>query len=268
MTYGTKLCSFAGIAALVLFSVQPISGQTFTDSADPAPAGTPQPEPSGASHGSGKVGVGFRMSSLGLGGEVAAEVTHSTNVRGGVNFFSYSRGYTDNGIHYAGDLRWLSAEAHYDWFPFAHALHLSPGLIAYNDNHVNAAASVAGGGLFTLNGVQYESDPANPVKGSAKLSFNKLAPTVMFGLGNLVPRNRKHFSFNIEAGVAFSGSPKIALNLTGFACTPGTPPTNCQNVATNSTIQSNIQGQQTKISNDLSPFKYYPLISMTFGYRF
>jgi len=266
MTHKMKCCLFAGLAAFVFFSIQPVSAQTFTDSADPAAAGAPHAESRGGDFGAGRVGAGFRLGSLGFGGEVAVRVTHSSNVRGGFNFLSYSRGYDNNGIHYAGDLKWASAEAHYDWFPFARALHLSPGLIAYNDNHVDSSASVAGGGFFTLNGVQYESNPANPVNGSAKLSFNKLAPTVMVGLGNLVPRSGKHFSVNIEAGVAFSGSPKIALNLAGSACAPNG--TNCQNVATNSTIQTNIQGEQTKISNDLSPFKYYPLVSLTIGYRF
>ena len=144
---------------------------------------------------------------------------------------------------------------------------MSPGVIAYNDNHVNASASVAGGNIFMLSGTTYESDPTNPVTGTAKLSFNKISPTVMIGLGNLVPRNGKHFSVNFEAGVAFSGSPKVGLNLTGNVCTPGTAPLVCQSTS-NSTVQNNIQGEQTKISKDLSPFKYYPLVSMTIGYRF
>jgi hypothetical protein len=139
-------------------------------------------------------------------------------------------------------------------------------LLVYNANRVTATASAPGGSTLTLNGVGYMSDPANPLTGSAKLDFRKVAPTLKLGLGNLVPRSGKHFSVNLEAGIAFEGSPRIGLNLTGSACTPAG--LNCSNVATNPTIQSNIQGQQTKISNDLSPFKYYPLISLSFGYRF
>ena len=65
----------------------------------------PEKGPSSDEHGAGKVGVGFRVSSLGLGGEVAVQVTHSSNIRGGFNFFSYSRGFDHNGIQYNGDLR-------------------------------------------------------------------------------------------------------------------------------------------------------------------
>ena len=264
-----RVSLFLGITTLVFFCwAAQVAAQTSTNPPAAPAAVAPESDPRGDEHGAGKVGVGFRISSLGLGAEVAAQVTHSSNIRGGFNFFSYSRGYDYNGIHYDGDLRWKSAEAHFDWFPFshfAHALHLSPGLIAYNDNRVNASASVPGGSTFTLNGVSYESDPAGPVMGTAKLSFTKVAPTFLIGLGNLVPRNGKHFSVNLEAGVAFQGSPKIGLNLAGSACIPGT--TTCNNVATTTTIQTNVQGEQTKISNDLSPFKYYPLVSLTIGYR-
>ncbi len=242
------------------------STTTEEQPATPPPAGEPQAAAEGGKGGAGRVGAGFRLSSLGFGGEAAVRLTHSTNFRGGFNFFSYSRGYSNNGIQYNGDLRWASVDAHFDWFPFAHAFHLSPGLMVYNDNHVNASANVAGGQTFTLNGTQYLSEASNPVTGTAKLYFNKVAPTIMIGFGNLVPRNGKHFSFNIEGGVAFEGSPKINLNLTGAACAPDGA--NCQNVATNSAIQNNVVGEQNKISNDLSPFKYYPLLSMTIGYRF
>jgi hypothetical protein len=221
--------------------------------------------------GAGKVGVAFRASSLGLGGEVAVKVTHSSNIRGGFNVIGYSRGFAYNGISYSADLRWISAEAHYDWFPsshFARTFHLSPGLMIYNDNHINATASIPGGDGFTLNGVSYTSDPSAPVSGTGKLSFNKAAPTIMVGFGNLVPRNkRKHFSFNVEGGIAYQGAPKIGLSLTGMAC-QNTPLGNtCYNIATNSTVQSNVQGEQKVISNDLSPFKAYPLFAVTFGYR-
>jgi hypothetical protein len=216
--------------------------------------------------GLGRIGAGVRISTLGAGGEVAAALTHTTNIRGGFNFFSYSRGYDNNGIHYAGDLQWASAEAHLDWFPLGHAFHLSPGLMVYNDNHVNATASIPGGQTFTLDNTSYMSNPANPVGGTAKLYFTKVDPTVMIGFGNLVPRNGSHFSVNFEVGVAFEGSPKINLNLNGSACAPDG--TNCQDVQSTSSIQNNVQGEQAKLANDLAPFKYYPLMSLTIGYRF
>lgn len=256
---------------------EPAAGTTpaaTSASQQPGPAPAAKQEESMSNHysGSHRVGAAFRVSTLGLGFEVATELTAHTNVRGGLNIFNYSRGYTNNGINYQGQLKWLSVEGHFDYYPFGtsrhfgNSFHLSPGLIAYNDNRVNATASVAGGSSFTLNSVQYTSDPSNPIAGNANLSFNAVAPTFMVGFGNLVPRHNKHFSFNVEAGIAFSGSPKVALALTGSACDPNGA--NCQNVATTPSIQTNIAGEQTKVSNDLTPFKYYPLAAISIGYRF
>ena len=254
------------IAAVMLYCAPQLAAQTSSEQSTSAVRkSSNKHDPEGA----GKIGVGFRVSTLGLGGEAAYQLTHSSNIRGGANYFSYSRGFDNNGINYNGDLRWLSGEAHYDWFPFSHVVrtfHLSPGVIVYNGNRVTASASVPGGNTFTLNHVTYGSNPADPVEGTGTLGFNKAAPTFMFGFGNLVPRNRKHFSANIEAGVAFEGAPKIGLNLTGSGCAPGTA--DCVSVATDPTVQSNVHGEQTILSNDLNPFRYYPILALTLGYRF
>lgn len=229
--------------------------------ASPAP-GSQDPK----SHKRPRMGVGFKVSTFGLGGEFAVEVSHRSNVRGGFNAFSYSRGYDNSGIHYTGSLTLTSVEAHYDWFPFVKSFHISPGLMVYNDNHVSATASVPGGQTFTLSGTTYESEPSNPVSGTGSLDFNKVAPTIMVGFGNLVRHGRSPFSVTIEGGVAFTGSPKVALNLNGGVCAFNG--TLCRSISSDPTVQSNVLAQQTKFNNDVAPFKYYPIISMTFGYRF
>ena len=194
------------------------------------------------------------------------EVTHTTNLRGGFNAFSYSRGFSKDGISYAGDLSFRSAEAHFDWFPLGRGFHLSPGVIAYNGNKVSATANVPGGSTLTLDGVQYMSDPANPVSGSGMITFNKAAPTIMLGLGNLVRRHGRRFSVNLEVGAAFTNAPQATLNLAGGVC--GTNGLGCRSIASDPTVQSNVLAEQAKINHDISPLKVYPLISLGFGYRF
>jgi hypothetical protein len=100
--------------------------------------------------------------------------------------------------------------------------------------------------------------------GTGKLDFVKVAPTAIVGFGNLVPENRR-FTFHFELGAVFQGSARTKLNLTGSACANGI---NCVNAATDPTVQANIVAGQNKINNKLSPFKYYPVISFGFGYRF
>jgi len=237
---------------------------SLLNSMDSAEAQAPRHARSGSRE-TGLVGAGVRLSTLGAGAEVAVSLTRRLNVRGGVNIFQYNRGFTHDGIGYKGQLNLRSGEAHLDWYPFGFGLHLSPGLLVYNGNGATATASVPGGSTFSLGGTTYLSDPTNPIAGTGKLDFVKVAPTALFGFGNLVPRSR-HFAVNFEMGVVFQGSARTKLNLTGNACDPSGA--NCVNAATDPAVQSNVLAEQTKLDNKLEPFKYYPVVSFGFGYRF
>lgn len=215
---------------------------------------------------SGKVGVAVKLSSLGPGAEVAFPIATKLNVRGGFNFFEYSRNFTKDGIQYAGNLYFRSGEASVDWFPIGHQLHFSPGLIFYNGNQVQAVAAVPGGQNFTLNGVTYTSEVADPVKGTGNLDFTKVAPTFRVGFGNLVPRNSRHWSVLTEVGIAYTGTPRTALAFSGHGCLANPP--GCVDMATDPTVQANVQAEQNKINKDLTLFKFYPLISIGVGYKF
>jgi hypothetical protein len=213
----------------------------------------------------GLVGIGIHASLLGPGAEVGVSLASKLNVRGGVNFFQYNRTFNHDGVSYKGQLQLRSGELHLDFYPFGHGFHLSPGLLVYNDNNLHGNANVPGGSSFTLGSTTYVSDPTNPIAGAGKLDFAKAAPTALFGFGNLVPRS-KHFATNFEMGVVFQGAARTKLNLTGSACDASG--LNCVNAATDPGVQANIAAEQTKINNKLSPFKYYPIISFGFGYRF
>ena len=227
------------------------------DTADP-------PRPHSSKEEAGHVGAGLRLSTLGAGAEAAVSLTNRLNIRGGFNIFEYGRGFNHDGVVYKGQLNLRSGEAHLDWYPLGYAFHVSPGLLLYNGNGATATANVPGGSTFTLGGVTYTSDPGNPIAGTGKLDFRKVAPTAMVGFGNLVPPT-SHFTFDVEIGAVFQGSARTKLNFTGNACPNGF---SCVNAATDPTVQANIRAEQTKINNKLSPFQYYPAIAFGFGYRF
>jgi hypothetical protein len=224
-----------------------------------------KPVKANSGQGIGKVGVGLKMSTLGAGAEVGISVARKLNIRGGFNAFTYSRGLNKDGITYNGDLNLRSAAVLLDWFPFGGGFHLSPGVLVYNGNGARANANVPAGQTFTLGGTTYQSDTTNPVTGKGNLDFTKAAPMVLFGWGNLVPRHR-HFSFNVETGVVFQGAPRATLALAGTACQPGGG--SCVNAATDPGVQSRVLAEQIKLNNSMAPFKYYPVISLGFGYRF
>jgi len=232
--------------------------------AAPASPAAASPIPLGT-EGRRRIGVGAKISLLGIGGEAAVALSKRINVRGGFNFFNYSRGFDKDGISYGGRLAFRSGEAHLDWFPLG-GFHLSPGLIFYNDNHIDASAAVPAGQQFTLGGVTYTSSAADPVSGAGKLGFNKVAPSFLVGFGNLIPRNRRRFSFTAEFGVAYTGAPKASLNLQGTAC--ANPVAIFVNAATDPIVQANVQSEVAKINHDVSVAKIYPLASFGFGVNF
>jgi hypothetical protein len=179
--------------------------------------------------------------------------------------FRFDRGITNDGIHYNGQLQFQSAEAHLDYYLIG-GFHISPGLLLYNGNELTATAAVPGGQTFSIGGTSYQSDPAVPVSGSGKLDFVKVSPSILLGIGNLVPRNGRHFSFLFEVGGAYQGSARVALNLAGNVC--DTTGLNCRAISSDPTVQANVTSQQTKIQNDINPYRFYPVLSLGFGFNF
>lgn len=211
--------------------------------------------------------LGVKVGLLGIGVEAATPLAGHLNLRGGANFFSYTDNLTSDGIHYDGNLRFRSAEASLDWFPFAGRFHISPGALLYNGNQITGNAAVPGGDSFTLNNVTYISSTTDPVMGTGSVKFNKAAPKLTAGFGNMLPRSGRHFSMPLEVGFAYEGDPKAALNLAGTVCYPDTPGA-CETIASDPAVQANIAAQQQKIANDASPARFYPILSLGFAVSF
>jgi hypothetical protein len=215
-----------------------------------APAAAPAVPAKQSSEGRIPIGVGVKVSTMVIGGEVAVAVSHRSNVRFGFNAFSYGHSFDKDGVTYKGNLDLRSAQATYDLF-LLKGLHVSPGVLFYNGNKVSANASVPGGQSFTLSNTNYVSDTADPITGTGKLTVYKAAPMLLFGIGNLVPRSSRHFSLSFEIGAAYQGPPRVALNLSGSAC--DSTGLFCRSISSDPTIQSNIAAEQAKLSKSASP---------------
>jgi hypothetical protein len=259
-----RVPTFAVLLLLINFVTAGLAAAN-ADSPDSAVAEAAPPAPSNqSSEGRFPIGVGVKVSTLGIGGEVAVGLSRRSNVRVGFNVFSYGHTFDKDGATYKGTLDLRSAQATYDIFP-VRWFHISPGVLLYNGDKVTANVSVPGGQTFTLSKTTYLSDPADPVSGTGKLTVYKAAPMVLFGFGNLVPRSG-HFSTSFEIGAAYQGPPRVALNLTGSAC--DSTGLFCRSISSDPTIQSNIVAEQAKLNKSASPYKFYPVLSFGVGYRF
>ena len=211
------------------------------------------------------VGVAFKASTLGAGMDIAVGVHEKLNLRGGFNFLSFGKDYDRDGIQYDGTLKLRSGEVQVDWFPTGGNFHLTGGALVYNGNRLDARAFVPGGQGFELGGGAYASSQTDPVNGTGELTFQRVAPMVKWGWGNIAKRTG-HFTFIFESGIAFHGSPRAKLALGGTACT--TSFTFCRNAATDLTIQQDVRDEEDDLNRRASPWKVYPIITIGFAYRF
>lgn len=211
------------------------------------------------------VGIGFNASSLGAGMDIAVGLSKRFNLRGGFHALSFGKDYSRDGINYNGELKLRSGEAEIDFFPFNGGFHITGGALIYNGNHLDATAFVPAGQGFELGGGNYASSPTDPINGTGKLEFMKAAPMVKVGWGNIAKRDG-HFSFTLETGVAFHGSPKAKLTLQGTACTLSF--TLCRNAATDPTIQQDMRDEEADLNRRASSYKVYPIVQVGFAYRF
>jgi hypothetical protein len=266
-----SLCALAlsaGLAAaqssssLALIDPNASDGSGSTRSWHPAPAVVSKPFSA--------IAFGGGISPLGVNMSMATNLNRYMNLRGTGNIFNYTvNNFTTNGFTANGNLNLASAGTSLDLYPFPnHGLRFSPGVLFYNQNGLTANATVAPGKSFTLNSTNYYSSAANPVTATASLGLNtrKQAFTATTGWGNMIPRRGGHWSFPVELGAAFIGSPTLNMNLAGTACDQ--TGVYCVDVASNQQIQANLQAQVTKYRKDLDPLKTYPIASFGLAYSF
>jgi len=227
-----------------------------------------------------RVAFGGGLSPLGVGAVAAVNLSAHLDARVNGNMFQYSTSFNTNGFNVAANLRFASASAGVDYYPFHNGFRLSPGLLFYNQNRVNANAPVTPGTSFTLNEQTFYAATPNAAKGITALSgkgqlglhSTRPAFTATTGWGSLIPRSGKHWAIPFEIGAAFTGSPTVVMNLNGWACydQAQTLCTNVNNPANpiSVEIQSDLQAQVTKWKKDLNPLKVYPIVSTGIVFNF
>lgn len=218
-----------------------------------------------------RLALGGGISPMGINLQAAVNANRYINLRAVGNVFSYTvNNISTNGMNLNGKLNFATAGASVDFYPFPnHGFRLSPGALFYNQNAVSADVTVAGGTSFTLNDVTYYASSAKPITGNGSLGLNTRNPafTMTTGWGNMISRRGGHWSFPFELGAAFIGAPALNMALTGGqAC--DAQGQNCVNVATDPTVQANLQAQIAKYKDDVNPFQYYPILSFGVTYNF
>lgn len=210
------------------------------------------------------VAVGVKADSFGYGVEVATPVAPSMNLRVGGNLFNYGYTFGVDGVNYNAQILFHSGQVNLDWYPFHGSFHVGPAAIYFN-NQVNALLNVPAGKSFELGNSAFTNSISDPVHGSAAITYGRsIAPALVAGFGNILPRSGRHFSVPVEFGAAYTGVAQIKLKLQGTACQSGA----CFNMATNPDYQYSLLQQQNDMNETLKKFQVYPIVSTGISYRF
>ncbi len=214
------------------------------------------------------LGFATRVGLGGTGFDIATSLSTRFNLRAGGDLFSYATSFQEQGANVGVNLHLRSGHTALDWFPFGGHFRLSPQLVFGNNNRILATAIIPSGSSVTLSGQDYISSYTDPLRGSGRIDFNKVSPGLSFGFGNLIPRDRSHFSFPVELGFYYVGQPSLKVAFTGSACDPNyAPSVGCESVDLDPSFQQSLAAFKARNDNNLSYASFFPIFSVGFAYR-
>jgi len=197
-----------------------------------------------------------KAGTLGIGGGIAASITDSINVRGEYTALGVSpSNISTDDVTYKPDLDLRAGALLLDWHPFSGTFRLTGGLVA-NGNQLKVKGEPTAGSTYTVNGVTYTSAQIGSLDG--KVDFSSTAPYLGVGWGNALDK-AGHFTFLADIGVMFQGSPKVKLNA---SCGSAVSASQCAQIA------GNVAAEEKKLEDEVSDYKYWPVLSLGVGYRF
>ena len=206
----------------------------------------------GAAH--AELGVGIHASTLGLGADCVLELQHQLNIRGTANTLSRSFDGEESGNDYTFDLSLFSVGGMVDYHIFDGGFRLSGGVLL-NSNAADMEAEVTVTEDYEIGGQTYSASEVGLFTG--EMEFSSLAPYAGIGWGNAVGVT-KSLGLMLDLGVAFQGSPTIALGTS----------TQLPNAQAQQELEENLRAEEADLEDEISEFTLYPVVSLGLTYRF
>ena len=192
-------------------------------------------------------GIAAKVSTLGIGVEATAAFAPRVNGRVGVNFFKYSFSGAEGDVEYDTDLKLRSFSLLLDLHPIpVRGLRLSGGLL-FNRNKLEMESQPTS--TYTIGDRTYTGAEGGALFGD--VGFKSTAPYVGIGWGNAA---KSRIGIVFDLGVAFQGSPDVALTATGP-------------IASDATFREELNQEVREVEDDIKNFKYYPVVSLGISFR-
>ncbi len=196
-----------------------------------------------------RLAIAGRSGTLGLGGELVVKVLPNANVRLGAGYMNLGLNGEISDIKYDFSLDLLTFPITVDWYPFQNPFHISGGIVL---NQTEVGLDGRYSGTLQIGDTTYSADEIGTLSGD--LTFDKVAPYIGIGWGNAFGKS-KRWGFISDLGVAYTGSPNVALSATGT-------------LASNPTFQGNLAREEADMQGDVDEYKFYPVLSTSLYFRF
>ena len=206
------------------------------------------------------------LSPLGLGEHLSTNLSPQIDLRVFVNYLSLNHNFTRSGFNIAGNGEFVNVGSFADYYPFHKPFRFSPGFLFYNGSRIRADLKAQQNASLTLNNVDFFSDNANPLRGIGRLTLSGSGFLITAGYGRIASRSERHFSFPVEAGIAFINRPKATLDVTGQLCSASGA--NCQAAATYPGFADALAAQLVTWNKQLAPLHTSPLVEGGVAYTF
>jgi len=192
-------------------------------------------------------GIGIKAGTLGIGLEARWDALPIVDFRLGANSYELDADDSYSGIDYEGTLDletyYLTANFNFPLSPFR----ITAGVFS-NGNELNMTSAVAGN--FMIGGDPYTAAQVGTL--TTNTSFESTAPYVGIGLDFELFGKA---GLNFDLGMLWQDEPLVTLEANGL-------------LANDPFFQASLAAEQQDLTDDLSDFKAYPVISLAFVYNF
>ena len=193
----------------------------------------------------------FKIGTLGVGADFEYIYNSFLGLRANLNGFSYkdSGKLEENDYNYAINLKTIGVLV--DYHPWQNAFRFSFGMYE-NLSTINAKVKPTSGEIVVADH-KYKSRQIGDI--NTDILLNKKNP--YFGLG-FSSTEIKGVHFSLDVGVLYIGSPQAKLTAKAAKGYEG-----LQDI-----LEKEARIEEEKINNDISKYKYYPVLSVGMQYKF
>ncbi len=212
-----------------------------------APAGADEP-----------MAVALRLGTTGIGLDYDFALGEHFSARVGYSGFQYDHSVDTSDVDYSGKFKLSMANAVLDWYVFNGGFRLSAGMVG-NGTKLDVTGKPNANGSYTINNNVYSSGDVASLNGQLKFG-NSVSPYVGLGWGKSVG-TQQHLHFLVDLGAIYGGTPNVTLTA---ECGSGAPPGS----ALCTQLQSDVLAEKTKLQDDVTLVKWYPVLDFGLAYRF